>query len=260
MAIWRSARGAPSRSTSSHLHAGEPLGQLGRVGDRRAREQEARVAAVGAREPPQAAQHVRHVRAEHAAVDVRLVDHDPGEVGEHVAPGAVVRQHAHVEHVRVREDQVRALADGAALLARRVAVVDRVAQVLAADRARGRAPGPGRAPSSGRGRRRARPTSLASVSSTGRLKASDFPLAVPVVTIAWPRRAASSASAWCAQSASIPAAASPSRERRVEVVRESARRARPARARARVATSSSSRPGSSTASQGYEVGVRPRLR
>ena len=116
-----------------HLHAGEPLGQLARVGDRGAREQEARVAAVGAGEPAQPAQHVRHVRAEHPAVHVRLVHHDPGEVREHVAPRAVVRQDAHVEHVRVREDQVRALPDRAALLSRRVAVVDRVPQVLAAD-------------------------------------------------------------------------------------------------------------------------------
>jgi hypothetical protein len=68
------------------------------------------------------------VRAEHAAVHVSLVDDDPGEVGQHVAPRAVVGEHADVEHVRVGEDQVGALADRAALLARGVAVVDRVAQ------------------------------------------------------------------------------------------------------------------------------------
>jgi hypothetical protein len=73
------------------------------------------------------------VRAEHAAVHVRLVDHDPGQVGQDVSPRPVVREHAHVEHVRVREDQVRALADRAALLARGVAVVDGVAEVLAAE-------------------------------------------------------------------------------------------------------------------------------
>ena len=133
IAIWRSARGAPSRSTSCDLHSREPLGELGRVRDRGAREQEARVAAVGAREPAQAAQHVRHVRAEHTAVHVRLVHDDPGEVREHVSPRAVVRQDADVEHVRVREDQVRALPDRAPLLARRVAVVDGLAQVLAAE-------------------------------------------------------------------------------------------------------------------------------
>jgi hypothetical protein len=38
-----------------------------------------------------------------------------------------------VEHVRVREDQVRALADRAALLTGRVAVVDRVAQEVASE-------------------------------------------------------------------------------------------------------------------------------
>jgi hypothetical protein len=65
-----------------------------------------KLGAVRPREPPQAAQHVRHVRAEDAAVDVRLVDHHPGQVGQHVAPVAVVGQHADVEHVRVGEDQV----------------------------------------------------------------------------------------------------------------------------------------------------------
>ena len=115
-----------------HLHSREPLGKLGRVRDRGAREQETRVAAVGPRKPAQAAQHVRHVRAEHTAVHMRLVHDDPGEVREHISPRAVVRQNADVEHVRVREDQVRALPNRAPLLARRVAVVDGLAQVLAA--------------------------------------------------------------------------------------------------------------------------------
>ena len=63
------------------------------------------------------------------AVGVRLVDDDPLEVGEEVAPPLVVRQHAHVEHVRVGEDQVRAAPQARAVLARRVAVVDRMAQI-----------------------------------------------------------------------------------------------------------------------------------
>ena len=110
------------------VEPGQPLAELERVGDRRAGQHEARLGAVSARQAPQPAQHVRHVRAEHAAVDVRLVDHDPSQVREHVAPVAVVGQDADVEHVGVREDQVRAPADRAALLLRRVAVVDRVAQ------------------------------------------------------------------------------------------------------------------------------------
>ena len=156
IAIRRSARGAPSRSTSSTSEAGEALGQLHRVGDRGAREQEARLGAVGARQAPQPAQHVGHVRAEHAAVDVRLVHDHPGQVGQHVAPLAVVGQHAHVQHVGVGEDQVRALADRAPLLARGVAVVDRVAQEAGRRAARACAPGPGPAPWSGRGRARGR--------------------------------------------------------------------------------------------------------
>ena len=65
------------------------------------------------------------MRAEHAAVDVRLVDDDVREVREHVAPAVVVREDADVEHVRVREHEVRPLADLPAALGLGVAVVDR---------------------------------------------------------------------------------------------------------------------------------------
>ena len=49
------------------------------------------------------------MRAEDAAVDVRLVDDDEAQVRENVSPAVVVREHADVEHVRVREDDVRPL-------------------------------------------------------------------------------------------------------------------------------------------------------
>ncbi len=115
------------------------------------------------------------------------------------AQRAVVGQDPDVEHVGVREDEVRALADRRALLARRVAVVDRRAQLLVQPEARAaRAPGPARAPSSGRGRAPGRAGRASSVSSVGSWKHSDLPDAVPVVTIVGPSQAASSAAAWCA--------------------------------------------------------------
>ena len=101
------------------LDAEQPRAELAGVGDRRRGEQELRVGAVDAREPPQPPQHVGDVRAEDAAVDVRLVDDHVGEVREHVAPAVVVREHADVEHVRVGEDQVRPLAHLPAPLGRR---------------------------------------------------------------------------------------------------------------------------------------------
>ena len=107
---------------------GEPLGELARVGDRRRGQHEARLGAVDARDPAQPAQHVGDVRAEDAAVGVGLVDDHPAEVGEEVAPALVMGQHADVEHVGVGEDEVGAAADRGPLLARRVAVVDRLAQ------------------------------------------------------------------------------------------------------------------------------------
>ena len=90
------------------LEAGQLLRERERVGDRGGGEHEPRPGPVGLGEPPQPAQHVRDVRAEHAPVDVRLVDDHEREVREEVAPGGVVRQDADVQHVRVGEHHVRA--------------------------------------------------------------------------------------------------------------------------------------------------------
>ena len=109
---------------------GESLGELNRVRDRRAREQEPRIGAVDRRRPSQPPQDVGDVRAEHAAVHVRLVDDDEREVRQQVVPALVVGQDPDVEHVGVREDEVAALPDRGPLVARRVAVVDRGADRL----------------------------------------------------------------------------------------------------------------------------------
>ena len=126
---WRLRRGVAVDEVEVG-QAGEALGQLDRVGDRRAGEQEPRLGAVDRRGPAQPPQHVADVRAEHAPVDVRLVDDHEGQVGEQVAPGGVVGQDPDVQHVGVGEDQVAALADRRALGARRVAVVDRRPDLL----------------------------------------------------------------------------------------------------------------------------------
>ena len=115
--------------------AEQRLGQLRRVRDRRRGEHELWLGVVRAREPAQPPEHVRDVRAEHAAVDVRLVHDDVAEVREHVAPAVVVRQHADVEHVRVRQDHVRPSADLPAPLGLGVAVVDGRLDALDAERA-----------------------------------------------------------------------------------------------------------------------------
>jgi hypothetical protein len=73
------------------------------------------------------------VRAEDAAVDVRLVDDDVAEVVEEVTPQVVAREDADVEHVRVREDEARPAADLSAPLRRRVSVVDRCADASDAE-------------------------------------------------------------------------------------------------------------------------------
>ncbi len=58
----------------AHVETREQLAGLRGIRDRRAREQELRLAAVQRADPPQPAQHERDVRAEDAAVGVRLVD------------------------------------------------------------------------------------------------------------------------------------------------------------------------------------------
>ena len=113
--------------------AEQRLGELRRVRDRGRGEDELRLRSVGAREPAEAPEDVADVRAEDAAVDVRLVDDDEAEVREHVAPAVVVRQDADVEHVRVGQDDVRPLADLPAPLALGVAVVDRRLHALDAE-------------------------------------------------------------------------------------------------------------------------------
>ena len=93
------------------------------------------------------------------------------------------------------------------LLARRVAVVDRLAQRRAAAAARACAPGPGRAPWSGRGRAPGACGRARSPSSTGRLKARLLPEAVPLVTTRFrARRRLAAPRAGASRAHSIPAA------------------------------------------------------
>ena len=116
------------------LDAEQRVGQLAWVRDRRRREQETRVGAVDARQTAQPAKDVRDVRPEDAAVDMRLVDDDVAQVREDVAPAVVVREHAHVEHVRIRQDEVGPAPDLPAPLRLGVAVVDRRAHARNAQR------------------------------------------------------------------------------------------------------------------------------
>ena len=105
--------------------AEQRFGQLGCVRDRRRGQNELGLGVVCAGKPAEPPEHVGDVRPEHSAVDVRLVDDHVAEVREHVAPAVVMRQDAHVEHVRVRQDHVRPLPDLPAPLSLGVPVVDR---------------------------------------------------------------------------------------------------------------------------------------
>ena len=101
----------------------ERLGQLARIGDRRRRADERRRRSVVPADAPQPPQHVRQMTAEHAAIRVQLVDDDVAEVLEQLRPPRMMRQDPGVDHVRVAQHDVRAPANRAPRILRRVAVV-----------------------------------------------------------------------------------------------------------------------------------------
>ena len=149
----RARRGvvADHGDVDAEQRAREPFG----VRDRRGGEQELGLGAVDPRDPPEPAEDVADVRAEHTAIDVCFVDHHVGEVREHVAPAVVMGEDADVQHVGVGQHEVRPLADLPAALDLGVAVVDRRPDARHLQRRSASGAGPGRAPSSGRGRARA---------------------------------------------------------------------------------------------------------
>ena len=105
------------------VEPGQPRRELAGVADRRARETPTRAPAVVRDEPSEASKHHRDVRAEHPAAHVRLVDHDHREPEEEVGPSRVVGEDRQMEHVGVRQHEVRVLPDQRSLGLGRVAVV-----------------------------------------------------------------------------------------------------------------------------------------
>ena len=91
---------------------GERFGEFPRVRDGGGAADELRIRAVEFADAAQAAEHVGEVAAVDAAVVVQLVDDEVAEVLERLRPVRVVRQDAAVQHVRVGEHDVRALANG----------------------------------------------------------------------------------------------------------------------------------------------------
>ncbi len=70
--------------------------------------------------------------AEDAAIGVQLVDDDESQILEELRPARMVRQDPRVHHVGIAQHDVRARADRAPRVLRRVAVVREDADVAAA--------------------------------------------------------------------------------------------------------------------------------
>ena len=118
-----SPRGAPLSRHELEGPLGQALGQLAWIGNRRRRADDLRIGAVVPRDPAQPPQHVAQVAAEHAAIRVQFVDDDEAEVLEQLRPARMVRQDARVQHVGIAEHDMRARANRAPRVGRRVAVV-----------------------------------------------------------------------------------------------------------------------------------------
>ena len=96
-----------------------------RVLHRRRSEHHDGVRTVVLAQSQQAAEHERDVGAEDPAVGVAFVDDDELEVAQHARPALVRGEQGHVEHVRVRKDEPRVVANASAGLLRGIPVIGR---------------------------------------------------------------------------------------------------------------------------------------
>ena len=106
------------------IEAGERRGQLAGIAHRGRAEYIGRRGAVMGGQPVEAAEHARHMRAEHAAVGVGLVHHDVGKPGQEGGPLLMVRQQGQMQHLGIADEhRGRVAADLAPEVVAGVAVV-----------------------------------------------------------------------------------------------------------------------------------------
>src|SRR5580704_1544637 len=113
-----------------HFLFEQTRGQFTGIRNRRRTANELRITAVKIRNPPDPPQHVTQMAAEHAAIGVKLVNHDVAKIFEKARPTRVVRQNAGMQHVRIREHHVTLFADGFARVGGRVAVISKDAEAV----------------------------------------------------------------------------------------------------------------------------------
>ena len=112
------------------IETGERGSQLPRVADCRRREDEGGTGAVVGRHSPEAPQHVGHMTPEDTAQRVQFVDHHVLQTRQERLPASVIREHADVHHVRIREDDVGVASGPPPIVGLGVAVVDRRNQLV----------------------------------------------------------------------------------------------------------------------------------
>ena len=104
--------------------------QLSRICNRRRAANELWPRAIKPRDAVEPSQHICEVTPENAAVGVKLIQDDVTQILEYPRPPRVVRQNPGVQHVRIRQDDVAALADGLARVRSRIAIVGERAKAI----------------------------------------------------------------------------------------------------------------------------------
>ena len=117
-AVWRAVLAHDLRGARREAHH-----VFFRIRNRRRAKDKLRAIAVQLPNAEQTPQHACHLRAEDTAVDVRLVNHDVTQIPKEFRPEIVIRQNADGEHVGIRQDDVRGLAELGADCARRIAII-----------------------------------------------------------------------------------------------------------------------------------------
>ena len=105
------------------------LGQFFGIRDSRRTADELRPRSIELANSFQPADYVRQMAAVHAAIIVQLIDHHIAKVLETFRPLGVMRQDTAVQHVRIGQHHIGALANGAARILRSVAVVSERADI-----------------------------------------------------------------------------------------------------------------------------------
>src|SRR3990172_12501755 len=99
-------RGGPALIDQVNICSQKLLSQLFRIGDGRRAADELRLRSIETADPVQPSQDIGHMRSEHSAVRMKLINYHKSQVLKKGHPFRVVGKDARVEHVRIGNDNI----------------------------------------------------------------------------------------------------------------------------------------------------------